>query len=134
MKSQFMLDTNAVSYALRGTETHLNEKLKSVAMSQLCISAVTEAELLYGLAKCGNPTELERLVHEFLIRVEVLPWDSTAASAYAVLRNKLEGAGLSLGNLDLLIAAHSLSVGAILVTHDQAFFKAEQFLHLVDWV
>ena len=72
-------------------------------------------------------------MNEFLLRVEILPWDSHAAEAYAALRTACEKKGKSLGAMDMLIAAHSLSSGAILVTNDKAFYNVGHTLSLEDW-
>jgi len=62
-----------------------------------------------------------------------MSWDSEAAEAYAQLRTFCEGEGTPLGTMDMLIAAHSVAVGAILVTNDQAFFRVKHLLSLEDW-
>lgn len=121
--ARYMLDTNIASYVVRGPSPALAARLVAVPMAQVCVSAVTEGELLYGLARRPGATALQTAVREFLKRVEVLAWDSAAATRYGVLRAGLEAAGTPMGNLDTLIAAHALSAGAILVTNDQAFAR-----------
>jgi tRNA(fMet)-specific endonuclease VapC len=76
--SQYMLDTNTVNQLLRGNPAIVSE-VQSVPMTALCISAITEAELQYGLAKRPQAHKLKALVDEFLKRVDVLPWDSNVA-------------------------------------------------------
>ena len=88
--------------------------------------------LLFGLAKRPEATRLRRAVSEFLRRVDVLPWDSVAAERYGVLRAGMEGVGRTMGPLDLLIAAHALSAGAVLVTGDRAFGMVPA-LGVADW-
>jgi tRNA(fMet)-specific endonuclease VapC len=118
--SQYMLNTNTVSQLLRGNPSVVS-KLQTVPMSVLCISAITEAELKYGLAKRPQAHKLKALVDEFLKRVDVLPWDSNVADTYGHLRAEAEGSGKTPGALDLLIAAHGISAEAVIVTSDQAF-------------
>ena len=101
-------------------------------MSQLAISAITEGELLFGLAKNPSAKGLVKIIHEFLIRVDTLPWDSAAAECYGTLRADMQKKGKLLGNLDLLIAAHALSSGLILITNDRAFNQVEG-LRIEDW-
>lgn len=115
-----LLDTNAVSHALRG-HPRLLERLTTVSMASLCVSVVTEAELRFGLARRPEATRLHDLVGEFLRRVDVLPWDSSCAAHYGVLRAQLGNRGKALAPLDLLIAAHALAIGAVLVSSDKAF-------------
>jgi tRNA(fMet)-specific endonuclease VapC len=128
---RYMLDTNMVSHFIRGTN-NVRNNVVSVPMSELAISAITEGELLFGLAKKSDAKELSRVVHEFLIRVDVLPWDSAAAECYGVLRADMQKKGKALGNLDMLIAAHALALGVVLITNDLAFRHVEG-LKITDW-
>lgn len=64
---------------------------------------------------------------------DIMPWDSDAAEAYARLRTSFESEGTPLGTMDMLIAAHSVAVGAVLVTNDQAFYNVKHPLSLEDW-
>lgn len=127
-----MLDTNMVSHIVKGTFPAVRERLVAVPIGQICISAVTQGELMFGIAKRPEAKRLHAAVHEFLLRVDVLPWDSAAAESYGVLRADLESQGKPLGNLDMMIAAHAVSTHAVLVTNDQAFQKV-QHLQVVDW-
>lgn len=133
MPTPYMLDTNIASFIIRGPSPALQAKLRAVPMAQLCISAVTHGELLYGLARKPGATALQRAVQEFLRRVEVLPWDEAAAERYGPLRAGLEAQGTPLGGMDTLIAAHALAAGCVLVSNDQAFGRVAG-LGLEDWV
>ena len=130
--TRFMLDTNTVSFLIRASSPPLKARLLSVPMAQLCVSAVTQGELVYGLARRPEASALRTAVRELLARLEVLPWDSLAAERYGALRASLERAGTPLGNLDTLIAGHALATGAVLVTNDQAFGRVEG-LQVEDW-
>ena len=123
--TRFMLDTNIASFLIRGSSAPLKARLLSVPMAQLCVSAVTQGELVYGLARRPDASALRTAVREFLVRLDVLPWDSPAAERYGALRASLERLGTSMGNLDTLIAGHALAAGAVLVTNDQAFSRVE---------
>jgi tRNA(fMet)-specific endonuclease VapC len=129
--SRFMLDTNTVSYLLRAHPS-VTHRIKTEPMETLCISVITEGELLFGLAKRPEATQLRITVHELLRRVEVLQWDSSAAAHYGQARADLEKRGKILAPLDLLIGSHAMSVDATLVTSDQAF-KQMVGLRLEDW-
>lgn len=128
-----MLDTNVASYIIKGANDAVQKRLENVPMASLCISAVTQAELLRGVAKKPDAKQLPMVVNEFLLRVEILPWDSRAAEAYAALRTAIEKEGKPLGAMDMLIAAHAASSGAILVTNDKAFYNVRKHLSLEDW-
>lgn len=129
----YMLDTNIASYLIKEKSEILKDHIRKAPIVNLCISSITEAELLRGLAKIPEAKKLPALVKEFLLRVEILAWDSNAAQAYATLKTASEKTGKSLGTLDMLIASHAAAVKAVLVTNDQAFFQFEDYLHIEDW-
>jgi len=129
----YMLDTNTASYIIKGEPAVIRERLRKIPMANICVSAITEAELLRGVAKKPGAKQLPIVVKEFLLRVEILPWDSDAADAYAQLRTACENEGKPLGNMDMLIAAHSVAVGAVLITNDKAFYNVKHHLMLEDW-
>ena len=130
---RYMLDTNTVSYIIKGEPAAVKRHLLNVPMANVCISAITEAELLRGVAKKPGAKRLPIIVKEFLLRVDILPWNSDAAAAYAQLRTDCENEGKSLGAMDMLIAAHSVAVGAVLITNDKAFYNVNHYLVLEDW-
>jgi tRNA(fMet)-specific endonuclease VapC len=129
----FLLDTNTASAIIRGSKPAVLQRLGSHPVHAVAISSVTEAELLYGLAKKPEATVLAAAVTSFLKHVQSLSWDSQVARRYGKLRAQLEAAGTPLGNLDTLIAAHALSLGATLVTHDHAFRQVPG-LRMEDWI
>jgi tRNA(fMet)-specific endonuclease VapC len=129
----YMLDTNTVSYIIKGEPVVVREHLRKIPMASVCISSITQAELLRGVARKPEAKRLPIAVKEFLIRVDIMPWDSEAAETYARLRTSCESEGTPLGTMDMLIAAHSVAAGAVLVTNDQAFYKVKHHLSLEDW-
>jgi tRNA(fMet)-specific endonuclease VapC len=132
MAVSYLLDTNTVSYIIKGVSPHVRERLLKAPISEVGISVVTEAELRFGVARLPQATKLAIVVEEFLLRVEVLRWDSPAARQYARLRAVLEEHGEPMGNLDLMIAAQALAVGAILVSNDRVFRRVKS-LKVEDW-
>ena len=129
--SRYMLDTNTVSHLLK-QHPNVAQHVIAVPMASLCISAITAGELLYGLARRPDAVGLLAAVTELMRRVDVLPWDASTAERYGILRADLDRAGKPLGSLDLLIAAHALTAGAVLVTNDRAFSQIVQ-LQIEDW-
>ena len=129
---RYLLDTNTVSYVIKGNFPRVRERLLRVPMSEVGISVITEAELRFGLERLPQAASLGIVVEEFLLRVEVLAWDSAAARQYARLRATLEADGEPMGNLDLMIAAQAIAVGAILVSHDRVFRRVKG-LKVEDW-
>ncbi len=132
MPPRYLLDTNTASYIIRGNIPRVRERLLTVHMSQILISAVTEAELLFGAARKREAVRLKTAIDEFLLRVDSLPWDTNVARRYADLRAALEIGGIPMGNLDMMIAAHALAVEAVLVTNDRSFRRLTQ-LKIEDW-
>ena len=132
MSSRYLLDTNTASYIIKGNIPRVRERLLKVPMSQVLISAVTEAELLFGAARKREAVRLKTGIDEFLLRVDSLPWDSNAARRYADVRAALETAGTAMGNLDMMIAAHAWAEEAVLVTNDRSFRRLKE-LKIKDW-
>jgi tRNA(fMet)-specific endonuclease VapC len=129
---RFMLDTNMVSFIVRDQFAPLKHRLHQVPPSSLCISSITQAELLYGLARKPGATALRARVDAALLRIESLVWDGMAAQTYATLRAAMESQGQGLANLDTLIAAHAVALGHVLVSNDQAFRRVPGLV-VEDW-
>lgn len=129
---RYLLDTNAVSHAIRGTFPRFRERFQSIYLDEVAVSVVTEAELLFGLARRPSAHELAHAVHELLSRITILPWTSGAAKAYADLRFALEVKRQPMGAMDMMIAAQALAEDFVLVTNDAAFQRIER-LKVEDW-
>lgn len=132
MAVRYLLDTNTCSYIIKGNRPEVREQLLRVPMADVGISVITEAELRFGVSRLPHARNLSLAVEEFLLRVEVLPWDSDSAKHYAVLRTSLEAAGEPMGNFDMMIAAQALAAGTVLVTHDRVFRRVKG-LKVEDW-
>ena len=133
MKGPHLLDTSVASYIIKGNVPSVDRWLAKVPVADVFISTVTEAELRYGVARLPDATRLGTLVEDFLRTVTILPWDSEAAKQYGLLRSTLEREGRPMGNLDMMIGAHALAVGAVLVTNDRAFTRIKN-LKLANWM
>jgi tRNA(fMet)-specific endonuclease VapC len=131
--SAYLLDTNVASHIIKGDRPDIHRKLLRLRMEDIAISAVTEGELFYGLAKRKYPAALTERVRQFLLRVEVLPWDHHVTQAYGDLRSACEAKGITLAPLDMMIAAHAVAAGATLVTRDKAFSRVPKPLRTEDW-
>jgi tRNA(fMet)-specific endonuclease VapC len=132
MQLRYLLDTNTVSYVIKGNFQHVRERLLKVPIREVGISVITEAELRFGVARLPNAAKLGIVVEEFLLRVEILPWDSLAAQHYARLRAVLKQNGEPIGNLDLMIGSHAIAAGAVLVGNDKVFRRLKN-LKVEDW-
>jgi tRNA(fMet)-specific endonuclease VapC len=128
---RYMLDTHTVSHLL---EKHpaVARRVVAVPIATLCISAITQGELLFGLAKRPDATALHEPVRELLRRLDVLPWDAATAEVYGPARAATQREGKSLAPMDLLIGSHALSINAVLVTNDRTFAQLPG-LAIEDW-
>jgi tRNA(fMet)-specific endonuclease VapC len=127
------LDTDSCSLLIRGGSKRLDKRVRELAPSEVCISAVTRGELLYGLAGRPEATRLAELVQAFLARVRSLAWSNDAAAHYAHIRAELEASGTPIGNMDQMIAAHARSVAVPLVTGNASHFRRVRGLEVLDW-
>jgi tRNA(fMet)-specific endonuclease VapC len=131
---RYMLDTDTVSYLLRGKYPPLDARIRSAPTASLCISVVTRAELLLGLELKPQAQRLATLIDQFLQRVPSLPWTDSAAASFAKLSAKLLRAGTPIGSLDAMIAAHALAENAILVTNNTRHFSRIAVLRRENWL
>ena len=129
---KFLLDTDSVSYALRG-EGRVAEEIRGHLPSELRLSAITLAELRFGAERRGS-RRLHRLIDAFVGDVAVVPFDEAAADRFGKVATVLVSKGTPIGALDAMIAAHALQLGLTLVTHNLKHFRRVRGLELVDWV
>lgn len=128
-----MLDTNTVSYIVKGRSMAARRVLESLGDSEVpCISAIVEGELRYGLAKRSQAGALRPWIEAFINGMQVLSWGSDEARVYGELRARQEASGKILDHPDLMIASHALATGATLVTNDKVFAQVEG-LRVVRW-
>ncbi len=129
-----MLDTDMASYIIKGRSPGVRERLASMIPSTLCISVITYAELCYGLKKLPSEHRLHVAVRRFCGIIRVLSWESKAAEFYADIRHRLVTTGQSIGEMDMMIAAHSMAVGAVLVSNNVRHYERIPGLATVNWV
>jgi tRNA(fMet)-specific endonuclease VapC len=128
-----MLDTNICIYLIKEHPPSVLERFVTHAVGTLGISIVTLAELEYGVSKSRRPAQNREALDEFIAPLEVAPFDRPATAAYGKLRVTLEKKGRSIGSMDLLIAAHALSLDARLITHKVKEFGRVPGLRVEGW-
>jgi len=129
-----LLDTDTVSYLIKGKSPGIEAKLATLIPERVCISVMTRAELLYGLKRLPPDHRLHLAVQQFLKIVHTLAWDAEAADWYAEIRFQLISTGQPIGEMDMMIAAQALSVGAVLVTNNTRHYdRIEAPLLLDNW-
>lgn len=130
-----MLDTDIASYVIKRQSPEMLGRLADVPPSAICISVMTCAELLYELKRLPQGHRLHLGVRQFLQIVHTLAWDSDAAGYYADIRHQLVSTGQPIGEMDMMIAAHSISAGAILVTNNVRHYHRIQVpITLANWM
>jgi len=127
-----MLDTNVCSYLLRAQPRQAIERIGSLPIDELSLSALVAAELRFGAAKRQSPS-LTDSIERFLRGIAVRPWPVEASKHYAEIRAELERTGQPIGGMDLLIAAHALAEGATLVTNNVREFERVPNLLIEAW-
>jgi tRNA(fMet)-specific endonuclease VapC len=128
-----MLDTDICIYIIKRKPAGVLKRLESLQPGQLAMSAITFAELMNGAKKSQHvEANLEKLnaLSELL---DILPFDKQAAVFYGDVRSSLEKRGETIGGNDLLIAAHALSLGWILVTNNEREFSRVEGLNIINW-
>lgn len=133
MRDHYLLDTNVVALALKGKSQRAIDMLATKPRARVGVSVITELELRFGLEKHPAPGRLKPIVDGFLSTVRVLPLPPEIASVYGQLRWALERAGRPIGPLDTIIAAHSIALGAVLVTSNRKEFGRVAGLRCEDW-
>jgi tRNA(fMet)-specific endonuclease VapC len=128
----YMLDTDSVSYALRG-HGRVGVRIIDHAPSELCVSAITVAELRFG-ADRRKSAKLHRLIDTFTDAIGVVPFDEACAATFGKLANKLVAKGRPIGSYDTLIAAHAIALRVTLVTNNQKHFGHVDGLKIENWV
>ena len=131
---RYLLDTNICIELIRKRSQRVLARLRRRKIGTVGISTITLAELRYGVAHSSDPQRnLLALLH-FRAALEILPFDDHAASAYGELRHSLQRVGTPMGPLDMLIAAHAVSLKTILVTNNEREFRRVEQLAVENWL
>ncbi len=133
----YLLDTDISSYIMRKKPANVLAMLERQvqAGNEIYISAITYAELMLGAKRSGNPDKHLHLIAALQERLHgIQPWDAAAAEQFAELQTVLFDAGTPIGTNDTLIAAHALSLQAIMVTNNTRHFDKVPGLRLENWV
>ena len=132
--TDYILDTNICIYIIKRKPVRVFDRFKELPLGAVGISSVTLAEMQYGISKSTKPDKNREALDQFLLPLEILDFDALAAREYGKIRSKLEKEGTLIGSLDMLIAAHAKSMGAILVTNNTKEFSRVADLKIENWV
>ena len=130
---KLMLDTNICIYIIKQQPASVLQHFLEHQVGDIGISSITLAELRYGVAKSKHREKNTNALDEFIIPLDIASFDEEAALAYGDIRTNLEKAGTPIGAMDMLIAAHALSLGVALVTNNTREFSRIPSLDVVDW-
>ena len=122
---KFMLDTNTCIYIIKRKPPDVIERFIQTEISQIGISSITLSELLYGVSKSSKPEQNQMALTQFVAPLEIL--------SHGDLRAHLEKQGTPIGSLDMLIAAHALSLACTLVTNNEKEFIRIPNLIIDNW-
>jgi len=131
---KLMLDTNICIAIIKQKPKDILQKFSAYQVGDICISSVTLAELQYGVAKSQYQEKNQAALDEFILPLEVVDFDVPATLFYGPLRVILEKQGTPIGALDMMIAAHALSLNVSLVTNNTKEFSRVLGLKLLDWI
>jgi tRNA(fMet)-specific endonuclease VapC len=129
----FLLDTNICILLIRQKSTQVLATLTSYAITDIGISAITVAELQYGVQRSTKQSQNQQALDQFLLPLTILPFDDGTALQYGRIRAYLEAQGLPIGALDTLIAAHAIQHNLTLVTNNIREFSRVHGLTVEDW-
>ncbi len=115
---RFLLDTNICIYIIKHKPAQVLAKFQTLNPSDIGVSSITVAELEYGAYKSQRLGQNRAALSQFLIPLEVLPFDERATQTYGQIRAELERRGIAIGSMDMLIASQAISLGLILVTNN----------------
>lgn len=121
-------------YLIKRKPPQVLKKFQAHRLGDICVSAITVAELQYGVEKSQQPKQNQAALDLFLAPLEIVNFDPAAAQHYGQIRATLERLGTPIGAYDLLIAGHAQSLGVTLVTNNIREFSRVSNLSVKDWV
>lgn len=134
MTKSYLLDTNICIYISKNKPIQVLNHFKKLSIGQVCMSIITYGELYYGACKSQNPKAAILNLENLSQFIPYLPVDFTCSIQYGQVRSFLEKRGNVIGNNDMWIAAHAISLNKILVTNNIKEFERVPHLKLENWV
>jgi tRNA(fMet)-specific endonuclease VapC len=131
---KYLLDTNICIALIRQKPAALIQRLTSLQPGDAGISSITLAELFHGVEKSAQPEQNMSALEQFLLPLDLADFGQDAALVYGKIRADLERTGQLIGSMDILIAAHAVSLGAIMVTNNVQEFQRVKGLFVEDWI
>lgn len=129
----YLLDANHCVYLINSKYPEIARRLARQKTGSVTLSSITTFELWYGVENSVHWEQNRAALCKFLLPLEVMPYSEDASHAYGKIRSFLEKGGRGVGSMDLLIAAHALSLRAVLMAHNVRKFRRVPRLKLEDW-
>ena len=129
-----MLDTNICIYILKNRPQNVKKRFQEFEIGDLSISTITVSELMYGVYKSEFIEKNLKTLENFLMPFNIIDYDYMASIEYGRIRAYLEKKGTIIGNMDMQIAGHALSLNLTLVTNNTKEFNRIENLKLDNWV
>lgn len=130
---KYMLDTNICIFIMKNSSERLLQNIVSHKKEDVCMSSISYSELLFGVSKSLYKGKNMRNLKLLIKDIRVIPYTQECADAYGAIRYELEKKGTPIGHLDMLIAAHSKTLGMSLVTNNTKEFSRVPGLDIEDW-
>lgn len=130
---KYLLDTNICIYIIKKKPEIVLKKVQTLSPNDICVSSITVAELRYGVEKSQHVAKNQQALEWFLLPLSIMPFNMDAAISYGKIRAELEAKGQPIGSLDILIAAHALSLGYTVVTNNTREFNRVPGLRVENW-
>jgi len=130
--ARYLLDTNICIYLMKNQPPEVAQRFAQCSVGDVLISAITYAELEYGVAVSDNPEQQGRNLANLIEDILVAPFDSTAANAYGPIRAATREHKKD--HLDKLIAAHAVALDAVLVTNNVRDFVKYPGVNIENWL
>jgi len=129
----YLLDTNICIYIIKQKPIGVLKRFETISPLDIGISMITVAELEYGVQKSLFPQQNQDALNKFLSPLMLYDFDFNASQVYGSIRSNLEKKGITIGSLDMLIAAHVLSLNCTLVTNNEKEFNRVENLIIENW-
>ena len=132
---KYLLDTNICVYIINEKPKQILRKFERYPVHEFGISSITHAELQYGIEKSKNKNTNQDALDEFLLPLTILPFHGKRlVTCYGEIRTSLESKGKTIGPLDMLIAAHALSLDLTIISNNIREFSRIPNLKCENWI
>jgi len=132
---KYLLDTNICIYIINEKPKKVLRKFEHYAVHEFGISSVTHAELQYGVKKSKNKDINQNALDEFLLPLTILPFHGKKlVTCYGEIRALLESKVKTIGPLDMLIAAHAMSLDLTIISNNIKEFSRIPNLKCENWI